>query len=130
MNPKIWGSHAWVFLHSVALNYPKEPTEHDKTRYKAFFTDLRYILPCGMCQAHYAENLKKIPIENALESRSTLSRWLVKVHNSVNESTGKPTLSYTQFIRKYEAMYNMETDYKYVALGIGTVALAIWYYYK
>ena len=130
MNPKIWGRHAWIFLHSVALNYPKEPTEHDKARYRSFFTDLRDILPCGMCQSHYTENLKKIPIENALESRSTLSRWLVEVHNSVNQSTGKPLITYPQFIKKYEAMYSMESKFNKIVAGIILSAVVLWYFRK
>ena len=30
MNPKFWGPHAWIFLHSITLNYPKEPSDEDK----------------------------------------------------------------------------------------------------
>ena len=31
MNPKFWGPHGWIFLHTVTMNYPKEPNNQDKT---------------------------------------------------------------------------------------------------
>ena len=37
MNPKIWGPHAWIFLHSITLNYPENPTpELKKNNIKDF----------------------------------------------------------------------------------------------
>ena len=30
MEPKVWGSHAWIFLHTITLNYPDEPSKFDK----------------------------------------------------------------------------------------------------
>ena len=32
MNPEIWGPPAWMFLHSISLAYPKNPTDVDKTK--------------------------------------------------------------------------------------------------
>jgi len=46
MNPKFWGPHAWIFLHSVTMNYPKEPNNQDKTLYRNFFSSLKRVLPC------------------------------------------------------------------------------------
>ena len=37
MNPKIWGPGGWLFLHSITLNYPENPTENDKMYHKNFF---------------------------------------------------------------------------------------------
>ena len=34
MEPKIWGEHAWIFLHTITLNYPEEPTFSDKYNYQ------------------------------------------------------------------------------------------------
>ena len=36
MNPKIWGPHAWVFLHTITLNFPENPTPEQKKYYKDF----------------------------------------------------------------------------------------------
>ena len=33
MNPNIWGESAWLFLHTITLNYPENPTFLDKHNY-------------------------------------------------------------------------------------------------
>ena len=30
MEASIWGPKAWVFLHSITMNYPEKPTDEDK----------------------------------------------------------------------------------------------------
>ena len=59
MEPKIWGEHAWIFLHTITLNFPENPTFEDKHNYKTFFESLKYILPCPTCREHYKENINK-----------------------------------------------------------------------
>ena len=39
MRTKVWGPPAWVFLHTVAHNYPLKPTREDRKNYKNFFTN-------------------------------------------------------------------------------------------
>ena len=102
MNPKFWGPHGWIFLHAVTMNYPKNPTNHDKHVYANFFKSLQKVLPCEKCCVHYSQNIQEYPIEPALESRDSLVRWLIKIHNEVNEDLGKPQLSYEQVIQEYQ----------------------------
>ena len=64
MNPKFWGPHAWIFLHSITFNYPKEPTNKDKEIYVKFFKDLQFIIPCEKCAYHYKRHLEEYPIED------------------------------------------------------------------
>ena len=105
MNPKFWGPHGWIFLHSVTMNYPKEPSLEDKTLYRNFFSSLTKILPCEKCAYHYREHIKDDPIEPALENRDKLVRWLIKIHNKVNVDLGKPEYTYQQVIEEYK--YNI-----------------------
>ena len=89
VNPKLWGSHAWKFLHYVTLDYPENPTYHDKEKYKKFFLSLQGILPCLKCKDHLKSNLKILPLSNkVLASDKNLMYWLIDLHNVVNESTG------------------------------------------
>ena len=104
MEPKIWGKHAWLFLHTITLNYPDEPTLSDKQNYKSFFESLIDILPCPTCREHYEENIKNNPIQ--LNSKEDLVRWLIKIHNNVNERKNKPTLSYEEVINYYSKVNN------------------------
>ena len=48
----------------------------------------------------------KYPIENALESRDTLVKWLIHVHNDVNKSLGKREYSYEEVIDIYKEEMN------------------------
>ena len=109
MNPNIWGESAWLFLHTITLNYPENPTLSDKQNYKSFFESLIDILPCPTCREHYEENIKNNPIQ--LNSKEDLVRWLIKIHNNVNERKNKPTLSYEEVINYYTKLYNPVNKY-------------------
>lgn len=105
MDPFGWGSHAWTFMHSITFNYPQNPTQKDKERTHNFFHSLKYILPCADCRKHYKKTIEQdMPIEPHLESRETLSKWLVDFHNNVNERLGKPKQPYDLVREKYESM--------------------------
>ena len=52
-------------------------------RYKQFFEYVKYIFPCKYCRISYTEYLEEEPID--VENRKTLTKWLWKIHNKVNE---------------------------------------------
>ena len=104
MDPNIWGSHAWLFLHTITLNYPDNPTKFDMDNYKNFFENLGEVIPCEVCKAHYKKNIKMYPIQ--LESKESLAKWLHHIHNLVNVKNDKPEYSYDQFIEKYSDLYS------------------------
>lgn len=105
MHPNIWGPGAWIFLHSITLNYPMQPTIQDKKLYYDFFHHVSKILPCETCSTHFQKLLGKYPINFFLESRDTLTKWLVKLHNEINLRLHKPTVSYAQFQSTYKQLY-------------------------
>jgi hypothetical protein len=104
ISAELWGKEAWRFIHYVALNYPENPTEADKSKYLNFINSLPDILPCPICGIHFAGNKEKHPprLDNTIE----FFKWTVDMHNFVNESNGKKTLSYKdahkQVIKKYK----------------------------
>lgn len=51
---------------------------------RQFFELLPFVLPCKYCRANLAEHYEKLPLEPALQSRATLTRWLYEIHNLVN----------------------------------------------
>jgi FAD-linked sulfhydryl oxidase len=123
MNPKFWGPHAWIFLHSVTMNYPKNPTDQDKQRYREFFKSMERVLPCEKCAFHYSSHIDEFPIDPALESRDSLINWLIQIHNEVNISLHKPEYTYDQVIEEYRyKMNNLDKDetlvYKVIILGL------------
>jgi len=106
MDPNVWGPHGWQFLHSITLAYPDNPTDNDKQNHLQFFDSLKYILPCDKCKNHYAQTLMTYPIENHLENKESLFRWLVDVHNRVNIDNNKREYSYDEVTEIYEKMYS------------------------
>ena len=106
MDPIVWGPHSWYFLHSITLAYPDNPTDDDKTIHKNFFESLKDILPCDKCRVHFNQNLTTYPIENHLENKESLFRWLVDIHNRVNVDNGKREYTYDKVTELYEKMYN------------------------
>ena len=50
MDTRFWGPDGWLLLHSIAQNYPSNPTKEDKYTYKHFFNSLKHVLPCIYCR--------------------------------------------------------------------------------
>ena len=67
---------------------------------------MHHILPCLKRAKNYAHNLKKYPIDNHLESRDTLVRWVIDIHNQVNIQNNKSVWSYADVYNKYQDIYN------------------------
>ena len=63
-------------------------------------------MPCEKCQLHFAKNLQTYPIENHLENKESLFKWLVDIHNRVNVDNGKREYTYEEVTELYEKMYN------------------------
>ena len=110
MLPEVWGPGAWTFLHTITIHYPDNPNEDQKFYHKQLFENLRYTIPCEKCANHYSENLKKYPLEPALESKTTLTKWLIDIHNEVNKKNGKRIYSYEEVEKIYKDMYSMKNN--------------------
>jgi len=106
MNPEIWGPHAWFFLHTITLSYPENPSETDKKQMYDFFMSLSNIIPCLNCMKHFKAHLNKYPITPFLDNRQLLVSWLVMLHNMVNVSIKKPTMTVDEVMDMYEKRYN------------------------
>lgn len=104
-DPEIWGNNFWFTLHSVSFFYPEYPTSTDMHKYKTFFETISYVLPCPSCKEHYRKILNDYPIDPYLESRDSLIRWVILVHNKVNLRIGKKEISYQDAINEYSKKY-------------------------
>jgi|TARA_B110000285_G_C15104620_1_gene607186 hypothetical protein len=111
VKPAIWGPHGWKFLHYVSLGYPDNPTDEDKINFKNFYYSLQHVLPCEKCALNYKHNLLDSPIDNHLNNRDTLVRWVIDVHNKVNKELNKKELSYEDGISLYLTEETMILDY-------------------
>ena len=97
IGPDTWGPVIWHALHYITLGYPDNPSDEQKEKYKQFFTLLSDVLPCSICAKHFEENLVTMPLDNkTLENKETLIKWLIDVHNIVNEQKNKPIIKYEE----------------------------------
>ena len=101
IKPIIWGPHGWEFMHYVSFGYPDNPSNKDKNDYKTFYYSLQNILPCEKCSENYKLNLIHDPIDNHLDSRDSLIKWVIDIHNKVNKETGEKVLNYEEAISLY-----------------------------
>lgn len=129
-NPEIWGPGAWLFLHTITLNYPTNPTFEDKENYKNFFISLKNVIPCKNCAKHYSENLNNFPIDDSLNSKEDLVKWLIDNHNKVNVKNKKREYSYDEVIEKYNKLYSPKTNYCMIIIVILLILFAIYFLRK
>ena len=113
LNPKLWGTSGWTFLHYIALGYRNRPTKEEKKIYYIFFLNLQNVLPCEKCSENFKENLKKYSLEEALENRDSLFRWTIDIHNEVNKETDKRTYSYEEVYQQY-SQNNNQIEYEII----------------
>lgn len=117
MNPEIWGSHGWKFIHSIAISYPEKPSEEDKIKYKQFFISVGDVLPCESCQKHYKKNVVMSDLDKALTNNKTLFKWTVSLHNKVNRSLNKREFSVMEALNELEKEES-NIDYKVIIIII------------
>jgi len=78
MNPYIWGSFYWYFIHIIAYH------SDDLSLIKKFYNNVLYeILPCIECKNNY----KKYLLRNSIKckDRKNIILWTKKCHNIVNK---------------------------------------------
>ena len=127
-NPEIWGPGGWLFLHTITLNYPTNPTFEDKENYKNFFISLKNVIPCKNCAKHYSENLNNFPIDDSLNSKEDLVKWLIDNHNKVNVKNKKRKYSYNEVIEKYEKLYSPKSNCFMILAVIVLILFGIYFF--
>lgn len=93
-----WAPATWSSMYAVAYTFPENPTDAQRLAYNQWFTLFKDVLPCKNCQEHFAQVLRENPVDT--RSRESLTRWLVKAHNIVNVSLGKPTFTYAESLQR------------------------------
>lgn len=88
-----WGPYFWGTLHLACLSAPNVLTQEHKAAFQALVESYTKVLPCSMCQNHFAEVLQKYPLQDNIETSDQLFLWSVIVHNAVNANIGKPQMN-------------------------------------
>jgi hypothetical protein len=100
----VWGPSQWHFLHTISFNYPMNPTELQKKKYRDYMLNLKYVLPCGKCRKNLVENYRKLPLHMShMKSRYTFSKYVYDLHELINEMLHKKSgLTYDMVRERYE----------------------------
>ena len=130
-----WGPAAWLFLESIALSYPDQPSLAQQQAMRTFYDSLSDVLPCRSCAEHLRQYLSRVPVD--VRSHADLFRWLCGVHNHVRRRQGKTLLTdadrhrfYTTLCRRHSmppvAVFATVVGVLVVLtlVGVTTIALA------
>ena len=99
-----WGPKAWGLLHTCSFTYPVNPTWEDRYHNFNFLKSFAEVIPCMKCKKHFKETLSTLsgPSDRMFDSREAYSRWLVDIHNEVNQRLGKKLRDYDDVRTEYE----------------------------
>ena len=108
MRTKVWGPPAWVFLHTVAHNYPLKPTRQDRKNYKNFFTN------------SYAEEITlredTLTIKNTYQQPIKFEVVDFGKDLEIKESIDMENMAEVIFLTKYLGDYNINKFGDYIVL--------------
>ena len=104
MLTSVWGPALWHYLHVISFNYPVNPTNLQRKKYKNFLLNLQYTLPCKYCRINLKNNFKKYPLNDTIFlNRDSFSRYIFNLHELINKMLGKDSgLTYCQVRDRYE----------------------------
>lgn len=102
MYPYIWGKYLWASIHFISLGYPIDPSSDDKAHYKSYYEGLQNIIPCSSCSNSYKNHLNELPLtDEVLKDTKSLFKWTVDMHNLVNVTINKATMSHNEAYQLY-----------------------------
>lgn len=98
--PNWWGPIFWKALHSTAASAPEIISSEKEKEYRQYLDTFHIGLPCqSSCPKHYKAYLQSNPPQ--LCCKFHFFRWTVDFHNSVNERTGKQTITLDKAIELF-----------------------------
>ena len=108
MDTRFWGPDGWKIFHSIAEGYPDKPTNDERYMYGCFFKCLRFVLPCIYCRISFKEYSEKLQVDDHLDSKESLTKWMYNMHNLVNDK-----LRTQGFLHENDPSYvDIKTKYK------------------
>ena len=116
LNYNVWLPHLKFTLQTMAITYPKHPNDVSIKKYYDFIQNLPIFIPMEPIGNHFLELLDKYPVTPYLDSKDHLIRWVHFIHNIINKSLGKPTITLEEALEKYYYHYKPQEEQKKSAL--------------
>lgn len=123
LSPKVWGPYAWFFLDSIVLSLDEKNID----KYKAFFEQLQYVLPCGACRSHFGEYLRENPLMY-VDTRDKFIVWINNLHNMVRKRNGSKPRSIKQVIAFYNSQYNNSNFIPYCTISLSLLIFVLLFF--
>uniref|UniRef100_A0A0G4HTP3 Sulfhydryl oxidase n=1 Tax=Chromera velia CCMP2878 TaxID=1169474 RepID=A0A0G4HTP3_9ALVE len=98
------GRAAWKFLHTMAANFPDEPTKEEAERQARWMGAFTRLYPCHICRQGFEEIIEKMPPK--VTDRANFALWMCEAHNEVNKDISLPTVEC-----KADELLKLRTDY-------------------
>jgi mitochondrial FAD-linked sulfhydryl oxidase len=86
---EVLGRATWTFLHTLAANYPENPSKQQQKEISSFMGTLGRFYPCWHCADDFRAWMGKKGNEPQTKSRRDLEEWMCRAHNEVNQKLGK-----------------------------------------
>jgi hypothetical protein len=110
LDPKIWGPHYWFFLHTASLSYPITPNDTVKKKFYDFIHNFPLFIPDEKISASFSDLLEEYPVSPYLDSKDSLVRWVLFIHNKINKKLEKEQISIGRFYTEYYKQYETITE--------------------
>lgn len=102
VDPKLWGSPAWIFLDAVVSSYPDvyaDVSNQDHNAALEEWVNRTYLfwknlyLPCVACMSHYEKFLLENPVDEALCDEPSYREWYKKLKHEMTTTAGSSSSS-------------------------------------
>ena len=103
--PEIWGPHYWFFLNTIAMIYPDYPNKNIQKKYYELIINFPLFIPIPNLSKQFSELLDKYPVTPYLDSKESLIKWIIFIHNKINIILNKKTVNYNEFIKNYTEQF-------------------------
>ncbi len=81
------GRSGWHFMHTLAANYPDNPSFYQKYSWYGFFETIIYFYPCEKCRNHLWYNVDRFGLHTS--NKTDFNMFLCYLHNDINKEQGK-----------------------------------------
>jgi len=108
VSPEDLGRCTWLFLHTLAAQYPESPTARQEKDAKDLIGILTRLYPCADCARHFADIVSRHPpdVSNGL----AFEKWLCTTHNEVNLRLDKEQFDCTLIHTRWRGLECSETN--------------------
>lgn len=105
LDVRVWGPAAWIWLHTVARQFPAQPSTSERVVAVRFLESFRDNIPCASCRAHFgglvSETLREGPSSTVFAGGDSFFHATVDWHNAVNGRLGRRLVSHDEAHRMY-----------------------------